>query len=240
MSATRYGDMFFPSVRSKPAPAQLVGPIILIAAMAGGLFAVFSYTADGSLTRHMALHILLMNAVAPTAAVLITKSAARRKAGSPRWVVVTTCLQIAALWSWHAPPVLEAAMRMSLVHLAMQISLFGAALLFWSAIIGEQGAARWRSILALLITSKLYCLLGALLLFAPEALYSSLSASHLHETAGSGIADQRSAGLLMLAVCPPAYVATGIFMAARWLRDLAGSSDLAPAEAGSYSLQDRR
>ena len=90
--------------------------------------------------------------------------------------------------------------------------------LFWFAVFSQRGTAHWRAILALLVTSKFYCLLGVLLLFAPVTLYSGIDMYHGH---GLGtLVDQQMAGLIMLLACPPTYVLVGIIMAALWLREL--------------------
>ncbi|MGE0716022.1 MAG: cytochrome C oxidase assembly protein, partial [Alphaproteobacteria bacterium] len=73
------------------------------------------------LVEHMGWHLLLMNLVAP--ALVLAVPALRR---SPMSAVLpaATVGQIVLLWTWHAPPVLDAAMRHHALHLAMQLSLF--------------------------------------------------------------------------------------------------------------------
>jgi putative membrane protein len=228
----------FRSIKLKPRSIELARPIMLIAILAGCSFGIVASAVDGPLARHMALHILLMNALAPAASLLIMKRSAIADAAPGRWLYIATFLQIVVLWSWHAPLILEAALRSNLVHLAMQGSLLGTALLFWIAILSEQGVTRWRSILALLVTSKLYCLLGALLIFAPEAVYSGVDSIHPHQTSPrSEVSDQQLAGLLMLLGCALAYVCAGIVMAVQWLRDLAAANEV---ELGTVSISTSR
>jgi putative membrane protein len=90
-------------------------------------------------------------------------------------------------------------------------------------VISDRGAFRWRALFALLLTGKLFCLLGALLVFAPRLLYGDPAAGHAWHTpeTGDALADQHLGGLLMLAVCPLTYVLAGVIIAAQWLRDLA-------------------
>ncbi len=177
------------------------------------------FPAFGHLAAQMLVHILLMNAVAPLLAL-----AARGIVGQGRVSLLApaTVVQVAALWAWHAPPVLETAVRSGGLHLVMQGSLLLAASWFWSAVFAGR-EPRWRAILALLVTGKLVCLLGVLLVFAPRALYGGLAAGHAG-SAGTLLADQQLAGLLMLVACPATYVAAGIVIAARWL----GRIDAAP------------
>jgi putative membrane protein len=212
-----------------------MSPIIPIAVITGCSFVIVSFSTEGPLARHMALHILLMNAAAPIASLPFASLAPQRLKGSG-WLAFATFVQVAALWVWHAPPILGAALRSTSVLFAMHASLVAAALLFWTLIFAQQGNTRWRSILALLITSKLYCLLGVLLVFAPALLYPNENPGYLHAHSGS-ISDQQLAGLLMIAACPLVYVSTGIIMAARWLRGLADNPDLATVSSASPHRQ---
>jgi putative membrane protein len=123
-----------------------------------------------------------------------------------------TVLQLAALWALHAPPILTVAMQRPAMHLVFQTALLGCAVWFWLAIFAARGQEGWRSILALLVTAKLFCLLGVILVFAPRALYASMHASADHT-----LADQQLAGLLMLTACPLTYLVAGVAIAARWL-----------------------
>lgn len=127
-------------------------------------------------------------------------------------LTAVTLLQLAVLWGWHAPPAMRFVMASDVGSALMQLSLFAVALWFWLVVLAQRGGARWRSIFALLVTGKLFCLLGVLLVFAPRSLYAGADVS---------VSDQQLAGLLMLGACPLAYVLASILMAARWLDDLA-------------------
>lgn len=180
--------------------------------------------ATGTLTEHMAVHLFLMNALAPLAAL------AALRLGTPRIAAESIVFpamigQLAMLWIWHAPPLLAQAMQSAGLHLLMQLSLFSAAVWFWSAVLSLNGSARWRGLFALLLTAKLFCLLGVLLVFAPRFLYpEALSSPHAagHAVAAS-LADQQLAGLLMLVVCPASYLTAGVIIAARWVFEIDGS-----------------
>jgi putative membrane protein len=92
----------------------------------------------------------------------------------------------------------------------LHAGLLIAALAFWSAVI-VSASRPWQTILALLISGKLACLLGALLVFSPRLLIETA-------TAGDGaIADQHLAGLLMLAACPLSYILAAIVLTAQEL-----------------------
>ena len=166
----------------------------------------------------MAIHVLAMNFAAP----LLTLALLRIRSGTsallgPRGLALATSLQLILLWSWHAPAGLSAALGNHALHAVMQLSLFAAALWFWLAVAAQKGGGRWLAIGALLLTGKLFCLLGVLLVFTSRILYPAIPASDL--------ADQQLAGLLMIAACPATYVLAGVVIAWRWL------AELGPAEA---------
>ena len=179
----------------------------------------------GPLSLQMAVHILLMNAVAPLVALAVTRIVPRqvRPGRMPDLVFLAMGVQLLVLWSWHAPPAVDAALRFHWLHLLMQASLLASASWFWWSVLSCLGNARWRAILALLLTSKLFCLLGVLLLLAPRPLYLIASA-HGEGTAPAALGDQQLAGLMMLVACPATYVLAGIVIATQWFTELSRSA----------------
>ena len=157
----------------------------------------------GTLSAHMAMHIALMNVVAPVVAIALVKRL-RSLSSAAFWSIAT--LQIGMLWFWHLPAVQAAATTYSGGALLMHGSLFAVALLFWTGVLQMRGPGRWQTILGLIITGKLSCLLAALLIFSPRFLYTS----HHH---AASIEDQQLAGLLMITACPVSYVLAGIVIA---------------------------
>jgi putative membrane protein len=75
----------------------------------------------------------------------------------------------------------------------------------------------WSRIFALLVTAKVFCLLGAVFVFTRRPLY----ATHGNpESWGiTAIEDQQLAGLVMVSACALVYVAVAIMMFANWLYD---------------------
>src|SRR3546814_2902789 len=70
-------------------------------------------------------------------------------------------------------------------------SLALAAVLFWALLLASSATSRWSGLAALLLTGKLACLLGALLIFAPRDLYSLPGVSFaLCSTGPSTLADR--------------------------------------------------
>ena len=155
----------------------------------------------------MAQHIVLMSVVAPGLVLILRAQLSPR---FDRFLVPATVVQIGILWFWHAPFSLPHAMNAQVAHAVMQATLLGSALWFWAAVVSAVGTGAWRPIAALLITSKLFCLLGVLLTFAPRALYTPHGVP-------AAIDDQQLAGLLMLIACPATYLLAAVILAARWL-----------------------
>jgi putative membrane protein len=189
----------------------------------------------GHISAQMLVHVLLMNALAPLAVLLASQrrwqpaAALWFRSSGRRLLIPAVIAQLALLWGWHAPPVFDAVMRSEPLHLVMQASLLLCAVVFWSVVLCTSEDHRWRAILALLITSKLFCLLGALLVFAPRPLYAGVAVAQGHggAYAVAALADQQLAGLLMLVACPVTYITAGIVIAACWLAriDAAGVPD---------------
>jgi putative membrane protein len=187
---------------------------------------------------HMTLHILLMNLLAPLVA------AAALRSGLPggfiesgRALAIAAVSQIGLLWFAHLPGIMAWSMAGGAPAAVFPVALFLAALVFWGSVFAQRGSARWRALVALLITGKLFCLLATLLVFAPRHLYPAmLSGPHAHARLepASLLADQQLAGLLMIAACPLTYVAVAIAITARWLRE-GGAADPAPARPADWN-----
>ncbi|WP_051440885.1 putative membrane protein (plasmid) [Ensifer sp. WSM1721] len=174
----------------------------------------------GPLAMHMSVHILLMNLVAPLAALGASRIRPERQEVAAGMLALATLAQLVALWTWHAPPLLNRALEFPSVHLLMYGSLFLTAVLFWWTVFRFSKERCWQPIVALLVTSKLYCLLAVLFVFAPRALYPNIAHAHPSDGApvlSATLADQHLAGLIMLAACPATYVLAAIAIGARWL-----------------------
>jgi putative membrane protein len=178
----------------------------------------------GPVSAGMSGHLLLMNLLAPAVAVWAARSPLPILSNF-RGLAAPTILQLVLLWGWHAPPSLAAAMERPGLHFAMQGSLLLAALWFWSAVVNASASHQWRVITALLLTSKLFCLLGVLLTFASHPLYPAMT--HHGPQALDPLADQQLAGLLMLVACPLSYLVAAVVIASNWLlsSDPAGRRD---------------
>ena len=192
---------------------------------AGGL--VLATVDFGPLSAHMAHHIALMNVFAPLAAILLADRVRPRLGGVNRTRGVrelwwAAAVQLIVLWAWHLPSAQRWGMDSGAGQLFMHASLFLSAVVFWTMVLALAGSRRWQSILALLVTGKLACLLGSLLIFAPRLLYSSAEHSH-HATrtmAPLTLGDQQLAGLLMIVACPLSYLLAGVVIASQIMNEL--------------------
>lgn len=224
-----------PGAASASAPLALAGLAILACALF--LADILPLPELGPLSHHMATHIALMNVAAPLTALAVIPylPSGRISAVGLLWATV---LQIVLLWSWHLPPLLTAASESAALTALMHGSLFAAALYFWLAVFSQRDSRQWSSILAVLVTGKLVCLLGALLIFAPRTLFSFSAGLHGgHRGIGaSSLDDQQLAGVMMVIACPLTYVLAGVVIAARWLDDL----DRKDALGGIASVAEAR
>lgn len=156
--------------------------------------------------QQMLLHVVTMTALAPALALLLLSASSRQPEASPRLLWAATAVQSVVFLFWHAPAGMTAAMHEFGVALLLQASLLLAACLFWYSLLHLHADKTWHAILALLLTGKLFCLVALLLSFAPRALYPAMT-----------LADQQLAGMIMITLCPLCYVASAVWLCARWL-----------------------
>jgi len=124
-----------------------------------------------------------------------------------------TILHAALLWTWHAPAAYAAALASDPLYWLMQASLFLPALLFWRAVFAASAPAAAAGLLAFMAQMGL---LGALLSFAPTALYSP----HAFTPFSWGLTplqDQQLGGLIMWAPASMLYLVAALARLYRWL-----------------------
>jgi putative membrane protein len=218
-----------------------LGVLLGALAVLGAGLATLPFFPLGPLSIHMALHIATMNVAAPllaTAFVWTRSSADLRAWALGLWPA--TILQLALLWATHSPVLHHAAHGSSLILAGMHTALFIAALAFWTNI-ARPNVSRWQAMLALLISGKLACLLGVLLIFAPRPLFAATDAEHLGHAVASNTAvalsDQHLAGLLMIAACPLSYVLAAVVIAAQTLLSLDTAEQPSSASADRMPAQ---
>lgn len=202
-------------------------------------------------SAHMVQHEILMIGAAPlfvmsrplTPMLWGLPMAARRGLGrwskgklvQTGWRAITRSLtawwiHAAALWVWHAPALFQFTIENEWAHAAQHISFFGSALLFWWSLMGSQRRSSCGAGVLYLFTTAVHTsVLGALLTFAQTLWYPAYRAT----TAPWGISpleDQQLGGLIMWIPGGIIYLAAGLWLFARWLRE----SELALKE-GEYA-----
>lgn len=204
---------------------------VLIGAIAVPAASLLALTVPsfGPLSLHMAVHIACMNVIAPLAALALSsiETAAIRAWSTPSLLWLATLLQLALLWAAHSPRVHHAQQAAPEAAIVLHAVLFCVALVFWLSILGASSRP-WQAMLALLISGKFACLLGALLTFAPRPLFTDHAA---HHGDAALLADQHLAGLAMIAACPLSYVLTAVILAVYTVNGLDRAVHPAPATA---------
>jgi putative membrane protein len=167
---------------------------------------------------HVLQHLLMMNVAGLLIAASLRFSRWQvrvHRKGGLAMLSFLTALQLAALCTWHTPAVFAVAHHSFYLNVLMQLSLFAVALSFWAVVFDSAAQSPWPPILALLITAKVFCLLGAVFIFSRRTFYA---ASGKPESWGfSALEDQQLAGLLMAGSCGVIYVAAAIVLFSRWL-----------------------
>ncbi|HEV7278882.1 MAG TPA: cytochrome c oxidase assembly protein [Pirellulaceae bacterium] len=135
----------------------------------------------------------------------------------------------AATWTWHFPPLYEGALVRPVLHDLQHLTFFGAAFLFWRALLDPVAQRRvhpFLGILLLFATTLHTTLLSVLMTIAPQPWY----ATYLERTAMWGWTaseDQRLAGLIMwMPACVP-YLLAALSLLASVLKER-GSAAVRP------------
>jgi putative membrane protein len=154
--------------------------------------------------------VLLVTIVAP---LLVWSVPPAARPGAPSILAATTAVQTLVFWLWHAPPVYGWALSSDSAYWLMQVSLLAVAAAFWASIRRASAPAAAASLLATMVQMGL---LGALITFAPRALY----APHFVATAAWGyspLEDQQLAGLIMWAPAAALYLGAALLLLARMI-----------------------
>ena len=188
----------------------LAGLVVLAFAWAGPLPA----RVPESFAAHMMLHMLVVGVGVPLLAIgLAVGVRLRSQVSLP---IAASLVDLIVVWGWHAP-LLHHAARSRPAALALEQASFAlAALLVWLVAFGGPGGQRQQSALAgamtLFFTSMHMTLLGALLALANRPLYP-------HGRHHDALADQQIGGAIMLAIGAVVYLAGGLALFARVLRE---------------------
>ncbi len=171
--------------------------------------------ASALFSARVAHHVLLIAAIAPLLAVAFM--ARGRSETSPAFSLTSlTLVHAIIVWLWHVPEPYRFALSSDGAYWLMQLTLLGSAYLLWREVLAAH-TPRGVAVLALLGTVIQMGLLGALLVFAPRALFIP----HFGTTLPFGLTelnDQQLAGLLMWVPAMLPYLAVALALSARWLR----------------------
>jgi hypothetical protein len=129
-----------------------------------------------SFTAHMTLHMGVVALAPPLFAIALAGSRVDPARAAPRLfrALPAAAVELAVVWSWHAPALHESARHHAASLVLEQGSFLAAGLLVWiSAVCGElrPGERSASGVVALLLTSMHMTLLGGLLALAPRPLY---------------------------------------------------------------------
>jgi putative membrane protein len=125
-------------------------------------------------------------------------------------------LHAATMWAWHAPGPYQAALRAEWVHVLEHATLFGAALLFWSAVAGSRRRGfQGPAVVATFAAALQGTALGAAMTFASRPWYPT---AHPGSTGLSVLEDQQVAGVIMWGPCGMIYALAAMLLFAAWLR----------------------
>lgn len=180
--------------------------------------------AQQSFAAHMTMHVAVIAVAAPLLAIAIAGTVADPARRAPRFVapMAASLLELAIVWAWHAPAWHHAARQDAWALALEQASFLIAGLVLWLSVTGgpldERRHRAATGVAALLFTSMHMTLLGALFAMASRPLFAAhtMAASALPD-----IADQHLGGTIMLLVGGLSYLAGGVILTARLLRERA-------------------
>lgn len=186
--------------------AGLAAVAVLILAFVSPLCALSS----ALFSARVAHHVLLVAVAAPLLA--LARPAAGTPATGPVFLMAT-----ATLWLWHLPAAYDGALSNMGLYWLMQAMLLVSATLFWRAVLGSKMPA----FLAMVWTLAAFMamgLLGALLTFAPDGLYTAHAVAP-YAWGLDPLTDQRLGGLMMwIPAGIPYLVIVGLLGRREWAR----------------------
>jgi putative membrane protein len=175
---------------------------------------------------HMTSHMTVVAIAAPLLALGLVGSRSDPSMRRPTLfaAVPVSLVELVVVWSWHAPAAHDLARSNGFAFVAEQASFLIAGLWLWIACLGHGGSrpGAAQGTVGMLLTSIHMTLLGVLLSTTTIPLY----AAH-HGGAANALNQQHVGGIVMLLVGGGVYLAGGLTLAARLLRE-----DL-PADAGT-------
>ena len=196
--------------------ALATGVAVLAAAWLGPL----PRLAPHYFSAHMTMHMAVVAIAAPLIAFGVAGGRLDLTHRYPALFspIQASLVELLVVWAWHAPALHHAARSSVAGLVAEQGTFFFSGLLVWLAAFGSEaarsGIRAGAGVVALLLTSMHMTLLGALLALAPRALYA-----HGEVFGGrSPLDEQHLGGAIMLGVGGVSYLAGGLWLSVRLLR----------------------
>jgi putative membrane protein len=185
----------------------------------------------GSFASHMLAH---MGVVAVAAPLIVIGMPDRWRPGPAMPValpIAASLVELVAVWGWHAPALRAAAENSLAVTVSEQATFLAAGLFLWWTSFAASGRTSHSAAgaAALLLTSIHMTLLGALLSLSPRPLYGAGEVTCFGTVLDAG-QDQQLGGVIMLLVGAAVYLAGGVALVARLLRQ--PISEIGPARPG--------
>ncbi len=181
-------------------PAGLAAVAVLIVAFVSPLCALSAALFSARVVHH----VLLVAGAAPLLAVAL---GGRARGG----IAMPFAVSALILWAWHAPAAYDLALSNVAVYWLMQITLLGSAVWFWHSVIAADGAPVERLVFVIASFAQMG-MLGAVLTFAPDALYTAHAVAPF-DWGLSPLRDQQLGGLIMWVPAGLPYAATAIVLA---------------------------
>jgi putative membrane protein len=133
---------------------------------------------------------------------------------------VAWAVHAVALWIWHLPALFATTVSNDLMHALQHLTFLASALLFWWAILDGRRKVPGYGVAVLYVfgTALHSGILGAMLTFAHHPWY----APYFETTRLWGVSpleDQQLGGLIMWIPASVIYVAAGLALFARWLKE---------------------
>jgi len=197
------------ALRREPAGLAAVG--VLVVAFVSPLCALSSVLFSARVVHH----VLLVAVAAP----LLALALRGRPTGS---MALPFVVSTAVLWAWHLPIAYDLALSNVAVYWAMQLTLVGSAVWFWRAVLASGGAPIERIVFIVASFAQMG-MLGAILTFAPSALYAVHGMAPF-EWGLSPLRDQQLGGLIMWVPAGLPYAAASVAVARRSWSRLGGST----------------
>jgi putative membrane protein len=196
--------------------AFLAGLALLAVIWGGPLLTVWR----DSFSAHMLAHMGVVALAAPLLAIGLQDRFT--SLSMPGWMPITASLvDLMVVWSWHMPVSRALAEASTAATVIEQLMFLGAGMFLWITCL-QQPAGDLRSAavgaFSLLFTSIHMTLLGALLALAPRPLYGGADVTCFGTRLSAG-EDQAIGGVLMLLIGAAVYLAGGLFLLVRILRD---------------------